>query len=145
MLGDFPRAWSLLLEFIENAALSKSNEVSLAALKSFQEILYNKPEDNSDGTLDINVPIVATKPEVADSIDIWNVAWRVWLTIGTESTRPPDNLPDKSDEIYIPSQAFLTALVQIFPALFQHIHVKYDYYILDGLVGYALMMALLSL
>lgn len=123
MLGDFPRAWSLLLEFIENAALSKSNEVSLAALKSFQEILYNKPED-SDGPLDINVPIVTTKQEVTDNIDIWNVAWRVWLTIGTESTRPPDSLPDKSDDIYIPSQAFLTALVQIFPALFQHIRTK---------------------
>jgi hypothetical protein len=26
-LGDFPRAWSLLLEFIENSALSKNNEV----------------------------------------------------------------------------------------------------------------------
>lgn len=123
MLGDFPRAWSLLLEFIENAALSKSNEVSLAALKSFQEILYNKPED-TDGSLDLNVTIVPTKSEVVDNIDIWNVAWRVWLTIGTESTRPPDNLPDKSDDIYIPSQAFLTALVQIFPALFQHIHIK---------------------
>ncbi len=126
MLGDFPRAWSLLLEFIENAALSKSNEVSLAALKSFQEILYNKPED-AEGSLDVNVPVVATKTETAvvvDNIDIWNVAWRVWLTIGIESTRPPDNLPDKSDDIYIPSQAFLTALVQIFPALFQHIHIK---------------------
>ena len=42
-IGDFPRACALLLEFIENSALSKSNEVSLAALKSFQEILYNKP------------------------------------------------------------------------------------------------------
>lgn len=27
-LGDFPRAWSLLLEFVENSALSKNNEVS---------------------------------------------------------------------------------------------------------------------
>lgn len=122
MLGDFPRAWSLLLEFIENAALSKSNEVSLAALKSFQEILYNKP-DEYDGPLDLNVPS-NSKHEVVDNIDIWNVAWRVWLTIGTESTRPPDGLPDKSDDIYIPSQAFLTALVQIFPALFQHIRTK---------------------
>ena len=29
MLGDFPRAWSLLLEFIENSALSKNNEVCI--------------------------------------------------------------------------------------------------------------------
>lgn len=38
-LGDFPRAWTLLLQFIDTAALSKNNEVSLSALKSFQEIL----------------------------------------------------------------------------------------------------------
>lgn len=35
-LGDFPRAWSLLLEFIEHAALNRNDEVSLAALKAFQ-------------------------------------------------------------------------------------------------------------
>jgi hypothetical protein len=29
-LGDFPRAWSLLLEFIENSALSKNNEVMVS-------------------------------------------------------------------------------------------------------------------
>ena len=28
-LGDFPRAWALLLEFIETAALSRNNEVRL--------------------------------------------------------------------------------------------------------------------
>lgn len=26
-LGDFPRAWALLLEFIESSSLSKNNEV----------------------------------------------------------------------------------------------------------------------
>jgi hypothetical protein len=49
-IGDFPRACSLLLEFIECSALSKSNEVSLAALKSFQEILYNKPINSMKGS-----------------------------------------------------------------------------------------------
>lgn len=119
MLGDFGRAWSLLLEFIENAALSKSNEVSLAALKSFQEILYNKPAD-----VDSAARSDATGKECSD---IWAVTWRVWINIGTESTKPPPtHLPEKSDEIYIPSQAFLTALVQIFPALFQHIRTTFD-------------------
>jgi hypothetical protein len=28
-LGDFLRAWTLLLEFVENSALSKNNEVSM--------------------------------------------------------------------------------------------------------------------
>ncbi|XP_055710710.1 protein MON2 homolog [Phlebotomus papatasi] len=107
-LGDFDRAWALLLEFIENASLSRSNEVSLAALKSFQEIIYNRPADGSDES----------------SVDMWNVAWRVWLNIGCEcgSLNGSD---DKSEEIYYPSQAFLTALVQIFPALFQHIRPRF--------------------
>lgn len=111
MLGDFPRAWSLLLEFIENSALSKNNEVSLAALKSFQEILYlPKNADNVD-------PVHSEDSEV-----LWLVAWRVWLSIGTESTSPPQ---ENEVELYVPSQAFLTALVQIFPAVFQHIKNKY--------------------
>uniref|UniRef100_A0A1L8DV77 Protein MON2 homolog n=1 Tax=Nyssomyia neivai TaxID=330878 RepID=A0A1L8DV77_9DIPT len=104
-LGDFDRAWALLLEFIENASLSRSNEVSLAALKSFQEIIYNRPADGSDES----------------SIDMWNVAWRVWLNIGCENDAFHMNPNEKNEEIYFPSQAFLTALVQIFPALFQHI------------------------
>jgi hypothetical protein len=60
-IGDFPRACALLLEFIENSALSKSNEVSLAALKSFQEILYNKPINQ-----------MKTNGE-SNTDDLWNV------------------------------------------------------------------------
>lgn len=81
MLGDFSRAWSLLLEFIENAALSKSNEVSLAALKSFQEILYNKPADGEVTTSTNNVAILtnvtkssSSTSSTTDDIDIWNVS-----------------------------------------------------------------------
>lgn len=74
-LGDFNRAWSLLLEFIENAALSKSNEVSLAALKSFQEIIYNKPNNDRDedrkGQLTVNE---MNDINIDESADIWNVS-----------------------------------------------------------------------
>lgn len=80
-LGDFIRAWSLLLEFIENAALSKSNEVSLAALKSFQEILYNKPSSDRDdngsggaGDIDRHLPIEEIDINCPDNVDIWNVS-----------------------------------------------------------------------
>jgi len=43
-LDEFPRAWALLLEFVESAALSKSAEVALAALKSFQDIVQDSSE-----------------------------------------------------------------------------------------------------
>ncbi|XP_058057960.1 protein MON2 homolog [Anopheles bellator] len=141
MLGDFPRAWALLLEFIENSALSKSNEVSLAALKSFQEILYNRPTATHAGDEVTNARGAKSSDVQSTDADIWNVAWRVWLNIGAESTKPPSigteqHHPDKGgcvaasgssggEELYIPSQAFLTALVHIFPALFQHIRSRF--------------------
>ncbi|KAK4871796.1 hypothetical protein RN001_015920 [Aquatica leii] len=108
-LGDFPRAWSLLLEFIENAALSKNNEVSFSALKSFQEILYLNKNQSMDNKIVSN-----------EETDIWAIAWKVWIKIGTEVTVPllEDELVE---DFYLPSQAFLTALIQIFPNVFHHI------------------------
>ncbi|XP_028146572.1 protein MON2 homolog [Diabrotica virgifera virgifera] len=108
VLGDFPRAWSVLLEFIENAALSKNNEVSIAALKSFQEILFQSKNQSTDNKT------------LIDDKDIWVVAWKVWVKIGTEITVPLiDN--ESHEDFYIPSQTFLTSLVQIFPYVFQHV------------------------
>ncbi|KAL1441053.1 hypothetical protein MTO96_008804 [Rhipicephalus appendiculatus] len=59
---------------------------------------------------------------------LWCAAWKVWYNIGIESTRPPPDVAvddarfsNSLSLLYIPSQAFLTALVQIFPHLFQHI------------------------
>lgn len=60
-LGDFDRAWSLILEFIQNAALSKNGEVSLAALKSLQEVMFHN-SDKSKKTLESND-------------EIWNVSF----------------------------------------------------------------------
>nr|CAD7408196.1 unnamed protein product [Timema cristinae] len=91
--------------------------VSLAALKAFQEILYlNK---GSDGNLTSGVTVSAS-----EETDIWGVAWKVWLRIGEESTTPTSEV-DTRDDLYIPSQPFLTALIQIFPAVFQHITAKF--------------------
>ncbi|KAK7789330.1 hypothetical protein R5R35_012807 [Gryllus longicercus] len=130
-LGDFLRAWSLLLEFIENAALSKNNEVSLAALKAFQEILYlNKGSDGNLTQSGVSGISVASSEEP----NIWGVAWRVWLSIGAESTTPPGDM-DIREELYIPSQPFLTALIQIFPAVFQHIRTKFTSGDLQKLCG----------
>ncbi|CAN7938580.1 unnamed protein product [Ixodes hexagonus] len=128
-LGDFPRAWALLLEFIENSALSKNNEVSLSALKSFQEILHlSRPSEGSGN----GGALLGRSADPLGEAALWTTAWKVWYNIGIESTRPP---PDVAVEdarssnslslLYIPSQAFLTALVQIFPHLFQHIKARF--------------------
>jgi len=68
MLGDFERAWSLILEFIQNAALSKNGEVSLAALKSLQEIMYHNTTERAERAL--------KDPQTAQEQDdeIWTVS-----------------------------------------------------------------------
>eukprot|EP00061_Rhincodon_typus_P016547 g44817.t1 len=148
---DFSKAWDVLLDHIQSAALSKNNEVSLAALKSCQEILQIvtpvKDSDKSEGLSGVNMPVFvgplippprtlsrtdslgeklgryigaelsAAVDEIEDSA-LWWAAWNTWYKIGLESTKPPTTC-DKL--FFIPSQPFLTALVQIFPALYQHI------------------------
>lgn len=136
LAGDFPRAWALLLEFIESSALSHSAEVSLAALKSFQEILHI----NKDSTEDLDKLFANGKdkklqapseekinhegeiPELDNDMTLWSNAWRVWLSIGTAATTPPDS---SDSSLYIPSQPFLTALIQSFPALYMHIKSRF--------------------
>uniref|UniRef100_A0A4W2DA62 Protein MON2 homolog n=1 Tax=Bos indicus x Bos taurus TaxID=30522 RepID=A0A4W2DA62_BOBOX len=159
-LGDFSRAWDVLLDHIQSAALSKNNEVSLAALKSFQEILQivspvrdsDKPETPPAVNVpapvllgpisgpSLNRPFVRTDsigerlgrysssepPVVTDELEdlnLWWAAWNTWYRIGSESTKPPITL-DKLT--FIPSQPFLTALIQIFPALYQHIKTGFN-------------------
>ncbi|OXB67475.1 hypothetical protein ASZ78_006806 [Callipepla squamata] len=154
-LGDFSQAWDVLLDHIQSAALSKNNEVSLAALKSFQEILQivspvrDSEKPDTPPAINVSVPVVvgattATSlgrsfmrtdsigermgryngselPVVTDEIEdlnLWWAAWNSWYRIGSESTKPPITC-DKLT--FIPSQPFLTALIQIFPALYQHI------------------------
>lgn len=163
--GDFFEAWEVLLNHIQSAALSKNNEVSLAALKSFQEILQIvTPAKDSDKASDafaaMGVPPVLIDPISAsgpgrplvrsDSLverltryngaelqapppgeesaledsALWWSAWNTWYRTGTDSTRPPSDLTEKL--AFIPSQPFLTALIQIFPALYQHIKANFS-------------------
>ncbi|XP_044534677.1 protein MON2 homolog isoform X3 [Gracilinanus agilis] len=154
-LGDFPKAWDVLLDHIQSAALSKNNEVSLAALKSFQEILQivspMRDSDKPETPPAVNVPVpvligpistpglsrpfmrtdsigerlaryTGSEPAIVtdeiEDLNLWWAAWNTWYRIGSESTQPPLTC-DKLT--FIPSQPFLTALIQIFPALYQHI------------------------
>lgn len=108
-LGDFHRAWSLILEFIQTTSLSKNGEVSLAALKSLQEIMYHNSDKHINDVGHLND-------------ELWDMAWKVWVNIGLGSTKLSVKSNESTDEVYIPNQAFLTALVQIFPAIFQNIY-----------------------
>lgn len=148
--GDFPRAWSLLLEHIESSALCPNAEVSLAALKSFQEILHVKHDTDEElrQTNGTSKPMVPPSEEVISrsgetiagtgiskdldmnsgedsdiDISLWATAWRVWLNIGANVTKPPDQTSE--DKVYVPPQPFLTALIQTFPPLFHRIQSRF--------------------
>lgn len=120
-------------------------EVSLAALKSFQEILQmsGDPKDKSDDLLtlmkppsevvmsrseDTNKALPRSSSEDSDlDLALWTAAWKVWLNIGTSATKPPPSPGGKAPDrgVYVPSQAFLTALIQTFPPLFEHIKTRF--------------------
>ncbi|XP_035282271.1 protein MON2 homolog isoform X3 [Anguilla anguilla] len=163
-LGDFFKAWEVLLDHIQSAALSKNNEVSLAALKSFQEILQitspARDSEKPDALAAMGVPALADplpasgpgRPlplalprsdslserlcryegaeqapcgpvDEAEDSALWWSAWNTWYRTGMECTRPPS----AADKLaFIPSQPFLTALVQIFPALYQHVKANFS-------------------
>ena len=98
-LGDFPKAWRLLLENIEKLALSATQEVSLAALKAFHEMVVTGEVSGEGGEEGAR----------------WQAAWRTWLAIGQQATKPNLN------EDCSPTQAFLTSLCHIFPLLLPHL------------------------
>uniref|UniRef100_A0A673WMR4 Protein MON2 homolog n=1 Tax=Salmo trutta TaxID=8032 RepID=A0A673WMR4_SALTR len=168
-LGDFFKAWEVLLDHIQSAALSKNNEVSLAALKSFQEILQigTPVKDSAMPTEALALAVMGVPPVLIDPLSVsgpgrhllrsdsmlerltryngaelqappqgeesaledaalWWSAWNTWYRTGTESTRPPSGGTGTDRPSFVPSQPFLTALVQIVPALYQHIETGFS-------------------
>lgn len=88
-LEDFGRAWSALLHYIEVSAISENQEISLAALKSFQELLqgrsfssgesFKTKKKDSGGTDGAQV-----LPPLPDQL--WMEAWKTWLSFSSGLT-----------------------------------------------------------
>lgn len=106
-----------------------------------QEVLYVNRQGSAskteDGAAVANggppAPAVPAMP-AAEEAAVWAVAWRVWLGIGSESTAAwasaaspaaEAGATEAADASYVPSQAFLTALIQIFPAVFAHVRATF--------------------
>ncbi|KAJ0171046.1 hypothetical protein K1T71_013245 [Dendrolimus kikuchii] len=109
-VGDFNRSWTALLDYITDFALRRSHEVSVAALKSFQEVVSaagRAAEGGEGGVLMRRV---------------WAAAWQAWTRIASAQAGETSPIEEgKTVEVYAPSLNFLTTLVQIFPLIFQHI------------------------
>ena len=79
-MGDYSKAWVLLLEYVEKMALSNTSEVSLAALKALQEmIVASSPDPKSPKQ---------KSPDRKSSSDLrdinWTLCWKAWLNIGNQ-------------------------------------------------------------
>ncbi|KAL0859636.1 hypothetical protein ABMA27_010760 [Loxostege sticticalis] len=110
-VGDFNRSWAALLEYITDFALRRSHEVSVAALKSFQEVVSaaGRAAEGAEGAGQLQRRV-------------WASAWAAWTNIASAvGSEPPAPEDGKPVEVYAPSLNFLTTLVQIFPLIFQHI------------------------
>ncbi len=92
-------------------ALSDTTEVSLAALKSMQEMIVSSGEEanlpRGDSSLkDIN----------------WTLCWKAWLNIGSQKTKFISNAFDVATA---QGNLLLTGYIQIFASLFPHIRSQF--------------------
>lgn len=146
-LDHFEKAWTLLLDHIESSAQSRIAEVSLTALKCFQDVLCASPSSPSLITTNSSLPQDTYTPPSSPSSSsplflspahkkLCLTAWKIWLNIGnyhwnmacqelidTNSLNGKTNTKNKKEQQALisnyPSQTFLSALIQIFPYIFQ--------------------------
>ncbi|XP_025191118.1 protein MON2 homolog isoform X2 [Melanaphis sacchari] len=106
MSGDFVKAWTLLLEYMEKAALNRNVEVSLAGLRSLHELLMVYSNSNNVGDCTNMAPNdknatpvdqlpreewqskngVVPPPSSLVENEIWTCTWTVWMRIATAAT-----------------------------------------------------------
>ncbi|KAL0093822.1 hypothetical protein F4703DRAFT_1831802 [Phycomyces blakesleeanus] len=82
-LDNFKQAWSLLLAHLEDSCLRSSQEVSLASIKSFKNIVTLPPDDkNFDKSI----------------VSLWRSAWRSWEIIGNGIMMVPSTAEEDNEE-----------------------------------------------
>ncbi|KAK6055709.1 hypothetical protein COOONC_06791 [Cooperia oncophora] len=134
-LEDFGSAWEALLSYLEWASCYHNAELSLSALKSFQEVLLGKI---SNQTLDINYrerasSVESSAEDVTPFLPLpqWIESWNAWQRISRSLARMGSGATtteggEKSS--YVPGPSHLTTLLHIFPPLFDHVarHISVD-------------------
>ena len=115
-MGDYSKAWVLLLEYVEKMALSNTSEVSLAALKALQEMITSSSSNALQSANGINNASDQTKSSELQDIN-WTLCWKAWLNIGNQKA----NYISNTSEVVPHSQMLLTGYLQIFHTLFPHV------------------------
>ncbi|EPB74167.1 hypothetical protein ANCCEY_06718 [Ancylostoma ceylanicum] len=124
-LEDFGSAWEALLSYVEWAACYQNAELSLSAIKSFQEVLLGKV---SAQTLDINTRERASSAENSiEEVPVlplpqWIESWNTWQRISRGLARMGTaGSSSEGKAAYVPGPSHLTTLLHIFPPLFDHV------------------------
>lgn len=149
-LNDFGAVWEAFLGYLDWAACYENAELSLSAIRSYQEVLLGKissqtlnvnsheKSNGSDSTID------AITPELPQAQ--WVESWKVWLRISrglarqgcaamansvnadskSISSTPRMNsssssLASLAPGIYVPGPSHLTAILHVFPPLFDKV------------------------
>ncbi|WKY07427.1 hypothetical protein Q1695_007124 [Nippostrongylus brasiliensis] len=127
-MEDFGSAWEALLSYLEWASCYHNAELSLSAIKCFQEVLLGKI---SAQTLDINTrertnSLENSADDVVPYLPLpqWIESWNAWQRISRGLARMGSGVPasegaEKSP--YVPGPSHLTTLLHIFPPLFDHV------------------------
>ncbi|CAG0881679.1 unnamed protein product [Cyprideis torosa] len=117
-LNQLDKAWTVLMKSIEESALSPNSEISLAALKTFADLVTP-----------------SAKSQSSNPSSLYSLAWTTWLNIGREllatptQQSPPSKAPPRPVESearssrrgLIPSQAYLTSFISLFDPIFENI------------------------
>uniref|UniRef100_A0A1I7XFC8 Protein MON2 homolog n=1 Tax=Heterorhabditis bacteriophora TaxID=37862 RepID=A0A1I7XFC8_HETBA len=109
-VNNFGSAWEAMLSYLEWAACYENAELSLSAIKSFQEILLGKI---SAQTLDINTRERSNR-------SAWQRMSRGLARMGAAASHEaPSGVAAKG--AYVPGPSHLTTLLHTFPSLFERI------------------------
>ncbi|VDK19430.1 unnamed protein product [Anisakis simplex] len=149
-LDDFASAWSTLLEYIEYLAASDNSEMSLAAIKSFQEVLLGRVTQQSMADMNLrersagkgnNAAVTSAQDEsLYLPENLWVISWQCWMRISQSlispqprnvshqlSQNPAGVFTEKIDaplKHYIPGAAHLTTILHVFSPLFERVKKK---------------------
>ncbi|KAK6109530.1 Guanine nucleotide exchange factor in Golgi transport N-terminal family protein [Brugia pahangi] len=138
-LDDFPTMWATLLHYIEYLAASDNSEMTLAALKSFQELLGKMSQGCEIGKREkfVNSPLgncVGDESPVLPE-HLWIACWKSWMVMSRSLVLAKPFKVDLSSDVmmplserigrnFIPGQIHLITLLHIFTPLFERVRKK---------------------
>ncbi|CAD5226469.1 unnamed protein product [Bursaphelenchus xylophilus] len=130
-LDTFENSWKTLLTFIEYVAGTDNSEMSLAALKNFQELLFGRAQSGANPKKKKNGS-VGEEQALPLPEKLWMISWRAFTNISKAITSP--TIPEASlstvdvmtsaseyPKHFIPGTFHFTTLLSAFQPLFYRV------------------------